>query len=119
MVIKIFWERCPSFVVEEEDAFFVEATAEEAASQIVPRLSPHEKLKFEQMKDIYIAKDSSGMAHEGCYYFLISRGAHDIKFESVAFMTSDLSARGGKAKVLPDIKIDKIEDIDSVDPSKY
>jgi hypothetical protein len=119
MVIKIFWERCPVFVVEEQDAFFIEATSDEAAKLILPILSPHEKLKFEQLKDIYIAKASSGIAHEGCYYFLASRGVHDVKFESVALMTSDLSARGGKAKVLPDIRIEKIEDIDSIDPTKY
>ena len=71
------------------------------------------------MKDIYVAKASSGAAHEGCFYFLVSRSAHEIKFESVAFLGSDLSARGGKAKALPDIRIGKIEDLDSIDPSTY
>jgi hypothetical protein len=119
MVIKIYWEGCPSFVVEEEDAFFIEASKGEAESIIVPFLSPHEKLKFEQLKDIYIAKVSNGIVHQGCYYFLVSRGAHVVKFESVSLLTSDLSARGGKAKILPDIPIAKIEDIDSVDVSQY
>jgi hypothetical protein len=119
MNIKIFWEKCHEFVVEEEDAFFLEAGPDEAATKILPLLSPSEKIKFEQMKDIYIAKATRGIVHEGCYYFLISRGAHTIKFESVALLTSDLSARGGKAKALPDVSISSIEDIDSVNPAKY
>jgi hypothetical protein len=119
MILKIFWERCPLFVVEEEDAFFIEATPAEAEERILPFLSPTEKLKFEQLKDVYIAKASSGIVHEGCFYFLISRGAHVIKFESVSLLTSDLSSRGGKSKALPELTIAKIEDVDSVDTSKY
>jgi hypothetical protein len=34
-------------------------------------------------------------------------------------MTSDLAARGGAAKALPDLSIAKIDDIDSLDTSKY
>lgn len=119
MIIKIYWERCPLFVVEEEDAFFLEATPSEAEEKILPLLSPAEKLKFGQLKDVYIAKASSGIIHEGCYYFLVSRGAHVVKFESVALMTSDLAARGGKAKTLPDLPIAKVDDIDTIDPSQY
>jgi hypothetical protein len=119
MILKIFWEHCPLFVVEEEDAFFLEASPAETAEKILPQLSMAEKVKFEQLKEVYIAKASSGIVHEGCYYFLVSRGAHSIKFESTALMTSDLSARGGKTKVLPDLSIEKIQDIDSVDTSKY
>jgi hypothetical protein len=119
MVLKIFWERCPLFVVEEEDAFFLEANPAETDAKILPLLSAAEKVKFDQLKDVYIAKASSGLVHEGCYYFLVSRGAHVIKFESVALLTSDLAARGGKAKVLPDLPVAKIEDIDSIDAAKY
>jgi hypothetical protein len=114
MILKVFWEKCPTFVVEEEDAFFVEASAEETERSIFPQLSPQEKIKFEQLKDVYVAKKSDGLVREGCYYFLVSRDAHMIKFESVEFMTSDLSARGGKARVLPDIPIERIDDIDTV-----
>jgi hypothetical protein len=119
MILKIFWKRCPLFVVEEEDAFFIEVSPPEVEEKILPLLSPAEKVKFEQLKDVYISKASSGIVHEGCYYFLVSRGAHVVKFESVALMTSDLAARGGTAKVLPDLPIAKVEDIDTVDPSKY
>jgi hypothetical protein len=119
MVVKIYWERCPLFVVEEEDAFFLEASPSETESSILPFLTPAEKVKFEQLKDVYIAKASSGIVHEGCYYFLVSRGAHVVKFESIALMTSDLSTRGGKAKTLPDLPIAKVADIDAIDPSKY
>jgi hypothetical protein len=119
MIIKMFWEKCSEFVVEEEDGFFIEASAAETMEKIVPALSPHERLKFEQMKDIYVAKATNGMAHEGCYYFLVSRDAQAIKFESVSFMTSDLSARGGKVKPIPDVPIAKIEDVTTFDPSAY
>jgi hypothetical protein len=119
MFAKIFWERCAEFVVEDEDAFFIEASAEETIAKILPLLSQHEKLKFEQMKDIYVAKATTGIVHEGCFYFLISRDAVSIKFESVAFMTSDLSSRGGKTKRLPDIPLGKIEDLGSIDPAAY
>lgn len=119
MFAKIFWERCAEFVVEDEDAFFIEASPDETAAKIVPRLSPHEKLKFDQMKDIYVAKATTGIVHEGCYYFLVSRDAGNIKFESVAFMTSDLSSRGGKTKLLPDIPIAEIEELASIDPAAY
>jgi hypothetical protein len=119
MVIKIFWERSPAFVVEEEDAFFIEATADEAKNLLFPILCPQEKIKFEEMKDIYVAKSSEGLAREGCYYFLISRGAHTVKFESVSFMASDLASRGGKIKILPNLPISKIEDIDEIDVTKY
>jgi hypothetical protein len=119
MLLKIFWEKSPAFVVEEEDAFFIEATADEAKNLVLPLLSPHEKIKFEEMKEIYVAKSSEGLARDGCYYFLVSRGAHVVKFESVSFMTSDLASRGGQAKILPDIPIGGIEDIDSIDVTKY
>lgn len=119
MVAKIFWERCPLFVVEEENAFFVEASPAEVEEKILALFSPSEKHKFDQLKDVYIAKASSGGIHEGCYYFLVSAGAHVVKFESVALMTSDLSSRGGKIKALPDIKIERIEDLDGIDASKY
>jgi hypothetical protein len=119
MIIKIYWERCHEFVVEEEDAFLIEASADEAAAKILPLLSPQEKLKFEQMKGVYVAKATSGMAHGGCYYFLVSRGARVIKFESVALLTSDLTARGGSPKVLPDIPLAGLDDLEAFDPSKY
>lgn len=119
MIIKMFWEKCSEFVVEEEDGFFIEASPEEAAQNIVPTLSPHEKLKFEQMKDVYVAKSTSGMAREGYYYFLVSRDAQSIKFESVAFMTSDLSSRGGTLKPIPDIPIAAIGELSSFDPTAY
>lgn len=119
MIIKMYWERCPEFVLEEQDGYFVEATAEEANESIVPALSPHEKLKYDQMKEIYVAKATSGIAHEGCFYFLVSRDAQVIKFESVAFMTSDLSARGGAVKMMPDIRIERIFDVSAIDPSTY
>jgi hypothetical protein len=118
MTIKIFWERCNEFVIEEEDAFLVEASAEEALGKIYPLLSPQEKLKFEQMKDVYVAKSTTATAHEGCYYFLVSRGARLIKFESVALLTSDLSRRGGKARPVPDIHLSSIDEIDSVEMAK-
>jgi hypothetical protein len=119
MNIKFFWEKCHEFVVEEEDAFFLEASPDEAVARILPLLSPSEKIKFEQMKDIYIAKATRGIVHEGCYYFLISRGAHTIKFESIALLTSDLSTRGGRVKALPDVSISSIEDIDSINTTRY
>lgn len=119
MIIKMFWEKCSEFVVEDEDGYFIEAGPAEAMEKIVPALSKHEKLKFEQMKGIYVAKATDGIAREGCYYFLLSRDAQSIKFESVAFMTSDLSARGGKVKRLPDIPLERIEDISAIDPAAY
>ena len=119
MIIKRFWERCSEFVVEEQDAFLIEANSMETENTIVPTLSPHEKLKFDQMKEVYFAKASGGGATEGCFYFLVSRDAQSIKFESVALLTADLSGRGGKVKVLPDLSISKIEDVSSIDPDAY
>ena len=119
MIIKMFWEGCSEFIVEGEDGYFIEASPSDTTEQIIPALSPHEKLKFEQMKDIYVAKTTDGKAHAGCYYFLVSRDAQAIKFESVAFMCSDLSSRGGKVKILPDKPLAKIADIPSIDPEAY
>jgi hypothetical protein len=119
MIIKLFWEQCSEFVVEGQDGFFIEATLAETMGTIVPSLNLHEKLKFEQMKEFYVAKVTSGFVHEGCYYFLVSRDAQAIKFESVAFMTSDLSSHGGKVRIMPDIPIAKIEDICAIDPAGY
>jgi len=117
MFIRMFWERCPEFVVEEEDAFFIEATPDEAKEKILPELSPHEKLKFEQMKDAYLARQTMGGAREGRYYFLVSCDAHAIKFESVQFMTSDLSTRGGRPRAVPDIPLASIDELASIDVS--
>lgn len=117
--VKMFWERCRDFVVEEEDAFLIEAGADEATGCLLPLLSPQEKLKFEKMRDIYVARSSAGRAREGCFYFLVSRGAKEIKFESVAILSSDLSSRGGAAKFLPDIELSRLEELDSIDPAKY
>ncbi len=119
MKLKAYWEKCHEFVVEEEDAFCIEAGEEETTGKILPLLSPQEKVKFEQMKDVYAVRTASGKAFADSYYFLVSRGARVIKFESAALLTSDLSARGGNAKVLPDIPISRLEDLDSIDPSKY
>ena len=119
MFVKMFWESCPEFVVEEEDAFLIEANPAETSEKVLPALSAHEKLKFEQMKDIYCAKATTGRVHEGCYYFLVSRDAHTIKFESVAIMSADLSARGGKARPMPDLPVAAIADLGSIDPTKY
>jgi len=118
VIIKFFWERCREFIVEDEDAFLVEATAEEASSIVIPLLSPRERVKFDQMKDIYVAKETSGRATAGSYYFLVSR-AKELKFESVAILTSDLSGRGGNVKAIPDIKIASIDELDKIDPSAY
>jgi hypothetical protein len=119
MIIKMFWEKCSEFVVDEEDGFFIEASPDEALREILPALSPHEKLKFEQMKDIYVAKTTNGIAKEGCFYFLVSRDAQSIKFESVAFMSSDLSSRGGKLKPMPNIPIASIGELSAFDPAAY
>jgi hypothetical protein len=119
MIIKIYWEKCREFVVEEEDAFFIEASPDEALGKLFPMLSPQEKLKFEQLKDVYAVKDANGQALAGRYYFLVSRGAKVIKFESAALLTSDLAARGGKAMALPDILISSLDELDAFDPSKY
>jgi hypothetical protein len=117
MIIKMFWERCSEFVVEGQDGFLIEADAEETRAKILPLLSPHEKLKFEQMKDFYVAKAVSGPAREGCYYFLVSRDAQAIKFESFAFLSSDQSARGGKLWALPDIPIAQVGEVGAIDPA--
>jgi hypothetical protein len=119
MILKLFWERCHEFIVEEEDAFLIEASPDEANAMLLPKLSPQESLKFSHMKDVYVAKATSGRATEGCYYFLVSRGAKEIKFESVALLSTDLSSRGGKAQALPDVPINSLEDLDSVDPAAY
>jgi hypothetical protein len=114
----MFWERCRDFVVEEEDAFLIEANADEACGYLLALLSPQEKVKFEKMREVYVAKNDEGRARAGCFYFLVSRGAKEIKFESVAILSSDLSARGGSVKFLPDIPISSIEGLDAIDPSK-
>jgi hypothetical protein len=119
MIVKMFWERCHDFVVEEEDAFLIEASSDEATGMLFPLLSPREQLKFEQMKDFYVAKATDGKARAGAYYFLISRGAKEIKFESVALLSSDLSARGGKTRFLPEISISSVDDLDTIDPEAY
>jgi hypothetical protein len=119
MKIKMFWESCSEFVVEGEDGFFIEASAAEAIERIIPSLSEHEKIKFQQMKDIYVAKTTNDLVHEGCYYFLVSRDGQAVKFESVAFMVSDLSSRGGKVRFMPDIPIAQIEEVSSIDPTAY
>jgi hypothetical protein len=111
MIIKLFWEGCSEFIVEEEDAFLLEADAVEALSTIVPALSQREQLKFEQMKDVYSAA--------GKYYFLVTRDAQEIKFESSAILSADMSGRGGKIKALPDLPVSRIEDVRSIDPSAY
>jgi hypothetical protein len=119
VIVKMFWEHCREFVVEEEDAFLVEVNAEEATGKLVPLLSPREQLKFEQLKDVYAAKASVGNAGAESYYFLVSRGAKEIKFESVAILSADLSARGGRTQALPSIPISSIDDLDAIDPGAY
>jgi hypothetical protein len=119
MIVKMFWERCHEFVVEEEDAFLLEASTDEASEKLIPLLSPQEQTKFERMKDIYVAKATEGKARAGSYYFLVSRGAKEIKFESVAFLSSDVSGRGGEARFLPDIPISSVDDLDRIDPEAY
>ena len=106
-------------VVEDQDGFLVEVSPEEARDILLPVLSPHERLKFEQMKDVYVAKASQSGAREGCYYFLVSRDGQAVKFESSALLTSDQSGRGGSIKRLPDIPVSKIEEVSSIDPEAY
>jgi hypothetical protein len=117
MIIKLYLERCHDFVVEEEDAFLLEVEAQEAAASLLPKLSPQERVKFDQMKDIYVAKATCGRATAGCYYFLVSRGAKEIKFESVAVLSSDLSARAERVKAITDLNISCLDDLDSFDPT--
>ena len=106
--------------MEDQDGLLIEVSPEEARDVLLPVLSPHERLKFEQMKDIYVAKSSpqSG-ANEGCYYFLVSHDGQAVKFESFALLTSDQSGRGGSIKRLPNIPISKIEEVSSIDPDDY
>jgi len=119
MIIKMYWEGCPEFVVEGEDGFVIEANQTEALGKIVPILSPHEKLKFEQMREFYMAKATVGIAREGCYYFLVSCDAQAVKFESVALLTSELSGRGGKVRMMPEIPIENVADVCNIDPAAY
>jgi hypothetical protein len=119
MKLKLFWACCHDFVVEEEDAFLIEASAEEAAEKILPHLSPQEQVKYKQMKEVYMAKSTNGRANAGCYYFLVSREAKEVKFESVALLSSDLSSRGGAARALPDIQISSLDELDAIDPAAY
>jgi hypothetical protein len=119
MIIKLYLERCLDFVVEEEDAFLVEACAEDAAANFLPRLSPQEKVKFDQMKDVYVAKATAGRAAAGCYYFLVSRDTKEVKFESVAVLSSDLSSRAEKVRSVPDLRIERLDDLDSLDPARF
>jgi hypothetical protein len=114
MLIKMFWESCSEFVIENQDGFLIEASPAETLELIVPVLSPHERLKFESMKDHYISKKTD-CGRAGMYYFLVSRDAQMIKFESAAFFASDLSSRGGTILTMPDIPIDRIEDICHID----
>ena len=118
MIIKMFWKNCHELIVEDEDAFLIEADKDEVSSVILPRLNSRERLKFDQMKGIYIAKETAGRAKAGSYYFLVSR-EKEIKFESVAILTADLSSRGGAVKILPDIAIGSLDDLDGVDPAAY
>lgn len=115
MKAKLFWHRCPLFVLDEDDAVFLEVSPAELEAKILPYLNPAERLKFDQLKEVYVAKASSGMVTEGCYYFLVSKSVHAIKFESVALFTSDLASRGGEVWALPDLPLDSVEAIDSLD----
>jgi hypothetical protein len=117
--VKLFLGKCHDFVVEDEDAFLVEAEADEAVAALLPLLSPRERVKFDQMKDVYVAKATGGKANAGCYYFLVSRGAKEIKFESVAILSSDLSSRAESVATLPDVPIKSLDDIDSIDLASY
>jgi hypothetical protein len=116
MIIKMLWEKCPEFVVEEEDAFFIEASLDETVQKILPALSAQERIKFDQLKDIYVAKETMGLARGGSFYFLVSRGAQAIKFESVSFLSSDFSARGGRVRSIADRTISELSEIESIDP---
>jgi hypothetical protein len=117
MIIKLYWERCAEFVMDEQDGYLIEATPAETLEFIVPALNPHERLKFESMKDIYIAKPTNGTLDGGCFYFLVSRDGQAVKFESRAILTTDLSSRGGKISPMPDIPIARLEDVCTFVPS--
>lgn len=40
MILKTYWEKCHEFIVEEEDAFLLEADAGETSMKLLPLLSP-------------------------------------------------------------------------------
>jgi hypothetical protein len=119
MIIKMYWEQCHDFVVDDEGAFLLEADAAEAAEKLVPKLSPQERVKFDQMKDIYVATGSNGKARAGCYYFLVSSDTKELKFESAVVLSSDLSSRAASVKFLPDIQVGGVDDIDAINPAAY
>jgi hypothetical protein len=119
MIIKMYWKQCHDFVVDDEDAFLIEADAGETAEKLVPKLSPQERVKFDQMKDIYVATGSIGKTRAGCYYFLVSSDTKELKFESAVVLSSDLSSRAARVKSLPDIQVGGIDDIDAIDPTAY
>jgi hypothetical protein len=117
MIVKYFWPLCGQFVVEDEDAFLVEANAAETATLLYPLLSPREKIKFDALKDVYRAKSTTDCLCEGCYYFLVSQGAHELKFESSALPGSEVARQGGGMRRIPDISVNKIEDIAAINPA--
>jgi hypothetical protein len=119
MIVKFMWPACGQFVVEDEDAFFVEASVEETKALLYPLLSQRERIKFDSLKDVYQAKSTTDSVCEGCYYFLVSRGAHELKFESSALPTSDVAKQGGGIRRIPDITVARIEDISAIDPAAY
>jgi hypothetical protein len=114
MVVKLLWKGSSEFIVEGQDGYFIEASAEETRDKILPALSAHERMKFDHMKDIYVATKTSGIITEGCYYFLVSCDAQTVKFESAEFLTTDLSTRGGKISSIPDLQITTVEEICSI-----
>jgi hypothetical protein len=119
MTVKLLWENCSEFVVEGQDGFFIEASQGETIGKILPALSAHEKLKFDQMKNFYVAATTGGFTNEGCYYFLVSRDAQTIKFESAEFIDSDLSVRGGMISILPETMITRIDEITGIETPEW
>lgn len=119
MIVKFVWPACGQFVIEDEDAFLIEASAEETKALLYPLLSQREKIKFDSLKDVYRAKATTESLREGCFYFLVSREAHELKFESSALPTSDVAAQGGGMRRIPDIAVAGIEELSAIDPAAY
>lgn len=116
MTIKLYWAACGKFAIEETGAYFLEATKEEVETKLLPRMNKQELIKFETMKDVYVAPGDTDLVKKGRYYFLVSDDAQDIKFESSALPAAEFARGNSNLKPVRTVEIERIEDIETVKP---
>jgi len=116
MIIKMYWAACGKFAMEETGAYILEATEEEARTVLLPKMNKQELIKFERMKDIYVAAEDTDIVKKGRFYFLVSEDGQDIKFESSAMPAVESARENSGLKRMRFIEVSTIEDIETLKP---